>query len=143
YKTDIVGPMRPNQLIPAISGSTYQFNASTYSVAENSGEAVITVTRLGGAAGQATVFYSTAEGTALDGLDYSGTSGMLMWGDGETTPATFTVPIFDDAVHQGERYFLVNLSNASGAAVGNPNAATVTIFDNEIPPGITNQPVSI
>ena len=44
---------------------TLQFSAATYSVAENGGNATITVTRTGGSAGAVGVTFATSNGTAM------------------------------------------------------------------------------
>src|SRR6185436_14362624 len=60
-----------------------QFSADVFSAAENSGSAVITVSRSGGTAGGATISYATSDGTAT-AQDYTFASGVLTFGPGET-----------------------------------------------------------
>src|SRR5213076_1638934 len=61
------------------SGGVLQFSSATYSVNEGvlSGKAVIKVTRSGGSASGVTVNYSTGDGTATAGSDYTAKSGTL------------------------------------------------------------------
>ncbi len=113
---------------------TLQLSATTYSVNENGGSVTITATRTDGSAGAATVNYATANGTALAGSDYTTNSGLLNWADGDTTSKTFTVTILDDAVYEGNETFTVNLSGVTGASLGSPASATVTMVDDEPPP---------
>jgi YD repeat-containing protein len=110
---------------------TLQFSASTYTVAENGGSLTITVTRANGSSGPATVNYATSNGTAESGSDYTTTSGTLTWTNGDASNRTFSVPILDDANVEGSQTFSVTLSGATGATVGSPNPATVTITDFE------------
>ena len=57
------------------SPGTLQFSAAAYTVAENGGSATITVSRTGGATGTVTVHFSTSDGTATAGSDYTAASG--------------------------------------------------------------------
>src|SRR5215467_5843009 len=122
-----------NALLTVLTPGTVQFDTLAYTVPENAGQAVITITRSGGAFGPANVSYSTADASAVASVDYSATTGMVAWADGDMAPKSFTVPIIDDMIHQGDRYFLVNLGSPTGVSLGNPSTATVTIMDNELP----------
>jgi Calx-beta domain len=74
-----------------------QFVATDYSVGELDGAATITVTRIGGPSGDATVDYLASGGSALDGTDYVATSGTLTFAAGQKT-ATLPVTILDEGV---------------------------------------------
>jgi uncharacterized delta-60 repeat protein len=76
------------------------------------------------------VHYSTADGTALAGLDYTAVSGTLVFTNGIATN-TFTVPILNNSLVMGDRTFTVSLSNPTppGQLVP-PSVQTVTIIDN-------------
>ncbi|MBI2441794.1 MAG: right-handed parallel beta-helix repeat-containing protein [Lentisphaerae bacterium] len=113
---------------------TIQFERSSYSVNEDAGTVMLTVTRTGGSAGLATVEFATAAGTALAGLDYTSQSGTLTWPDGDTSSKTITLSITDDSMDENDETFTVTLSNVTGADLGSPDVATVTIVDNDIPP---------
>ena len=52
-------------------GGTIQFSAATYSVGEGPRNATIVLTRTGGTGGGATIDYSTSNGTAVAGTDYT------------------------------------------------------------------------
>ena len=111
-----------------------QLSSATYSVNENGGTVTITAARTGGSYGSASVNYATANGTAAAGSDYTSKSGTLNWSDGDSASKTFTVSITDDSTYEGNETFVVNLSGASGASLGTPSTATITINDNETPP---------
>ncbi|MEQ1851491.1 MAG: Calx-beta domain-containing protein, partial [Chthoniobacteraceae bacterium] len=86
------------------------------SVNEETGTATFTVT-LSAASGQVVdVNYATVDGTALDTLDYTGTSGMLSFAIGETSK-TITVPILDDAIFENSEQFFVTLSGPVNALI--------------------------
>src|SRR4051812_20450431 len=65
--------------------------------------ATITVTRAGGSDGTVAVGFSTSDGSATAGTDYSAVSGLLTVGPGVVTQS-FSVPILDDG---GGRYHIV------------------------------------
>ena len=113
---------------------TVQFSSASYGVDENTGGIMVTVMRSGGDAGQVTVDYATADGTALAGEDYQGNAGTLTFLDGETS-RTFTVTILDDAVHEADESLTLTLGNPGGGAVlGSPTSAVLTILDNDPAP---------
>ena len=109
--------------------SSVQFNATEYRVTEGAGSVQLTVTRSSGT-GAASVDFQTVDGTANDRGDYTTALGTIRFANGETTKS-FNVFITDDAYGEGLENFQVQLSNATGATVGTPSAATVTITSNE------------
>jgi Zn-dependent metalloprotease len=115
-------------------GGTVRLSAATYSVGEAGPTVTITVTRSGGGAPGVSIDYATSSGTATEGEDYTGRSGTLTFGSGVTS-RTFTVPITNDALTEGNETFDVTLSNPQGASLvlGSPAAAVVTIVDDDLP----------
>jgi serine protease AprX len=108
-----------------------QLSAASYSAAEDGGSVTVTVTRSSGSAGAVTVDYSTANVTATAGEDYQPASGTLSFLDGETA-RTFMVTILDDALVEGDENLALLLSNPTGGAtLGTPDAASLTILDND------------
>jgi hypothetical protein len=98
------------------------------SVEEDAGKAILTVTRQGANGGTATVAYATADGSAKAAKDYTAKSGTVNFGPGETTKRV-EIAVSADKVKEGDETYTVALSNASGAALGAPRTATVTIHD--------------
>src|SRR4029077_1392120 len=122
---------------PTQQPGTLQFDSAGYSVNENGGTATITVTRTGGSDGPVSVDYATSNGTATAGSDYTTASGTLNFAAGETSK-TFTVPITNDTLVEGDETVNLTLSNPSGGAtLGSQNTATLTIHDDDVagPPG--------
>lgn len=120
---------------PAPQPGTLVLAAGSYSVAENGGSVQLSVLRSGGSDGVVTVQYATADGSAVAGSDYAAASGTLTLADGQTS-AGFIVNITDDNDYEGDENFTVVLSNpGGGASLGAPGNATVTIGDNDSPPG--------
>ena len=81
------------------------------------------------ATGTVTVDYTTADGTAAAGADYTGTSGTLTFDPGETEK-TVNVPVLDDAHDDDEETLTLTLSNASGARIRD-GEATGTIENSD------------
>jgi sugar lactone lactonase YvrE len=118
-----------------------QFNSPTYSVAENAGNAIITITRTG-SAGTATVLFSTSNGTASS-ADYGPVSQTVTFNSGEITK-TVSVPIMNDTTNEPNETVNLALSNVTGAAqLGSPSTAVLTINDNDPQPGISIGDASI
>ena len=114
-----------------INPGVVAFNADAFSVNEPAGAATITVKRTIGATGAARVNYSVNGGMAVAGCDYTAVSGTLSWADGDMTPKTFTVPIANDVFDENDEAINLTLSNASGASLGTPSTAALTITDDD------------
>ena len=87
----------------------------------------VRVARSGGSDGVATVDYSTADGTALAGSDYTAVNGTLTWPDGLSGNRTISITIIDDGMLEPSESFTVMLSNPSVATLGANSLATVNI----------------
>ena len=119
---------------PPPSAGTLQFSSPTYAVAENDGNATITVVREGGTAGTVSVNYATSDGSATAGPDYTATTGTLVFEPDEASK-TFTVPITnDDTPEPDEKVNLTLSAPAGGASLGTQATAVLTIIDEQGPP---------
>ena len=76
-----------------------------------------------------TANFSTQDGTATSGSDYTATSGLLTFNPGETSKQ-IPVTILSDLLAESTENFQVVLSNISGATNSSPSA-TGTITDND------------
>jgi azurin len=111
----------------AATGSL-QFSGATYSVSQSGGNVTLTVDRTGGSTGAISVAYATSNGTAVAGTDYTAESGTLDWASGNTSAQTVEIPISDATPFAGSKAFTVTLTDpSSGATLGSPSSATVTI----------------
>ncbi|MDJ0660362.1 MAG: Ig-like domain-containing protein, partial [Crocosphaera sp.] len=109
------------------------FSTATYEVVEDNNTAQITIIREDGSDGEVTVDYSTSDGTATAGEDYTAVSGTLTFNDGESVK-TITIPINNDSDVEADESFTITLSNPTGGAVlDTENTATITITDTDIP----------
>ncbi len=87
-------------------------------MAGGTANAIFTVTLSSAASSDITVNYTTADGTAIAGTDYTTTSGTLTIPAGSTT-GTISVPVINNpSVSSGTKTFSVVLSGASGATLG-------------------------
>jgi len=113
------------------------FSAVAYSVNENAGSLRIYVNRSGDATGSVSVAFSTVNGTATAGADYTATNGNLSWGIGILTSNYFDVVIHDNDIYEGNKTFTASLSGPNGGLLGFPSITTITIQDNEpLPPDL-------
>ncbi|MEK6568052.1 MAG: Calx-beta domain-containing protein, partial [Candidatus Omnitrophota bacterium] len=120
---------------PAQTG-TIAFSSATYSRSEGYTSATITVTRSAGSDGAASIQYSTTDGSATSGQDYTSTSGSLNWADGVSANRTFTIPITADTIDEPNETVNLTLTNATGASLGTLASAVLTINDNDNPPTV-------
>lgn len=70
------------------------------------------------------------QGVAYARCDYATSIDTITFAAGESTKSFF-VPIIDDGHVENPETFQMTLSNASGATLGSPISATVTISDND------------
>jgi hypothetical protein len=128
-----VSRMTPD-LLGAANAGTLQFSAATYTVNEGNTTAQIVVNRSGGTDGAVSVSYSTSNGTATAGSDYTAASGTLSWANGDGAPKTIAIDIQDDALEEADETVMLALSNATGGAtIGSQATASLTITDNDAP----------
>jgi len=113
----------------ADAGLSFTTNAST--VYKNAGSVVIPVVCSNPGLEPLSVNYSTADGTATHGVDYVTTTGTLVFTGGVGTN-TFSVPILNNGLLNGNHTFTVSLSNPTPMPPGQlvpPITNQVTIID--------------
>jgi len=124
-----------------------QLSASAYSIVEGSsvtttgpagkkpasgGKVTITVARVGGSHGAASVLVGETKGTAKPGTDFLlPKTNVLKWKDGDDDPKTIQIPLVNDKTPEKDETFTVSLSKATGATLGTPTKAKVTIKDDD------------
>ncbi len=117
-----------------------QFVSDSVTVNETDGSITVFVERVGGSDGVVAVNYSTSttaeENGAIDGEDFTGSSGELVWDDGEITPQPVTVTILNDSIAEQAEIFFLSLSGATPFGdeiqLGTNNQVTVTINPDQI-----------
>jgi len=111
-------------------------------VIEDIGLVTITVLRKGGTLGNLTVDYTTIDGTATAGQDYTSISGSLTFSNGETTK-TLQIPIIDDAVTEPDETFTLVLRASNLETLGAPATLVVTLQDRSTVPAISANAVPV
>lgn len=124
-------PPTCTDLFPANGVGVMRFRQLTFDVSEDAGSLTIVVERVGGNTGAATVAYHTTAGTAIAATNYTTTTGTLSWADGEFGKKSFNVPILAAAGDDDGKQFTVVIDTPTGAALGTPATATVTILDTD------------
>jgi hypothetical protein len=116
FAVDLTGTDVGNQNTAGLTihdTSLLQFNAASYGAAAGASSLTLTVTRSGSTTGTATVHYTTSDQSA---------AGTLTFGPGSTSQS-FTIPAVPTPAGQTTIY----LGSPTGAALGNPYSATLTI----------------
>jgi outer membrane autotransporter protein len=117
------------------------FLAAEVSVAEGDGQAVLTLTRTGGTAGEVSVDYATVDGTAIAGEDYVAASGTVTWADGDGENKTIVIDLIPDAEEGEPRDFTVILTSITGnAQFGEIREVNVVITDSPLARDIAGIP---
>ena len=110
------------------------FNPTNYVVYEGATNVGISVTRIGGLSGTATVLLNTSNGTATAGTDYLGLTNYLVTFLNGVSNQTVLIPINTDTNVESAETVRVTLSNPNGAIMGTASNATVTILDQSLAP---------
>ena len=126
------------------------FAQTNFIAIDTSNSVTISVLRTNGSFGPINVFYYTANGTAISGVNYTGsptpTSKTELVFNGGTGPnaniATFTIPITPQSTVQNTKSFKIFLANPNPTGVFDtnippvlPTNATVTIIDGNFQAG--------
>jgi len=94
------------------SSGTVQFKQNNLTVSETSGQAVMKVSRVGGSDGTLSVNFTTVDGTALAGTNYTAVSGTLTWLSGDTTDKVIAIPLTNTKTfYEVDKTFNVTLTS--------------------------------
>ncbi len=127
---------------PVSSGGILSFTTTGTTVSEAGPNQTLAVRRTGAFSGSVSITWTTANGTALAGSDYTARTGTLTWANGDsankiiavgpTVVAGNHIPVTNDTLYDPAEIFTVSLSNpTNGAGLGTDGLSTVTIADNE------------
>ncbi len=92
--------------------------------------------------GVAFIWAAAANGTAVAGADYTAASGTLTFNPGQTS-RTLPVSVLGDLMDEENETFLVTLSNPKNAALGIKSQGIGTIEDNDPPPVVNINSVTV
>ena len=118
-------------------------DSTTVFVGEAAGSATITAVRTGNTLERVTLEYTANEiggsGAATAGADFmqptfqgKANTGQIVFEIGESEK-TFTIPIVNDTLAEGNETFAVGLQNPSSGTLGTPRTVLVTIVDDDSP----------
>ncbi|PYS93236.1 MAG: TIGR03118 family protein [Acidobacteria bacterium] len=134
----LFGSLKP---VSTFQTSTVQLSGDNFQIGEGGGDIQITVTRTGDVSAAATVNFATFDesqpGHATQKRDYEIAVGTLRFNPGETSK-TFRILLVDDKFVEGDESVDMALVNPTGAGLGSPNMAELTITDNDSAPSTTN-----
>src|SRR6266545_4003750 len=112
-----------------------QFKSANFNLPENGGPAVVTVLLSNAASQPISVVYTTSDGTAVAGADYTTASGTLTFKPGETS-TTFNVPLIDDNLDEPDEIINLTLSSPTNATLGAQATSIRTILDDDPQPSV-------
>lgn len=127
-RTPVTPPFNPETLGPC-GPATPTLVIDDIDVNEGDGTGTFMVLLQPAATTEVTVDYATVDGSALQPNDYTATSGTLTFLAGETMKS-IDVSVQDDMDTESLETFSVQLSNVSGADIGD-NTGLATLFDND------------
>jgi uncharacterized delta-60 repeat protein len=111
-------------------------SATNYASPASSGSITFIVNRTSGSKGSLTVKYATTDGSATNGVDYTGATNTLQWSDGDVSPRPVTIPLASLTTVNSNKQFSVTLSNPTLNGVATPSlfglitSATLTIIND-------------
>ena len=138
--TPVEEPVPPAACVPGPgpnpTAGVLQFSAASYTLAEANTTPTITVTRTGGSVGAVTATFTTSNGSAISGTDYTPVNASVFFADGDAAPRVVTVPIIQDLISiEPDKTVILTLSQPGGcAALGAQSTAALTIRDDDVPP---------
>jgi Calx-beta domain/Domain of unknown function (DUF4114) len=130
-----------NEAQPSLSVTINNQLIKEENIGATANNATFQIQLTGQSATPITVDYTTVNGSAQAGSDFTAATGQLTFAPGSTIPQTVFVPITPDNDVEVDENFTFRLFNANGASLGPP--ATAIIFnDDSIPlPKITINPI--
>ena len=134
-------PVEPAPCVPGPGpdpdAGVIQFSAASYTI-EELGSAVqpVRITRTGGSKGAVTATFTTSDGTAIAGTNYTPVNASVFFADGDAEERLAEISIIQKLL-SGDPSRTVNLtlSQPGGcAALGAQTTAVLTIEDDDVPP---------
>lgn len=98
---------------------------------ESAGSFQVTIERVGFDEGPVSVNWSTADGSAASGVDFSGASGSVGFSDGQTTAEVSLTLLDNDSVDGDNAFFVDLISATNGGNVVSPSRVRIRVRDDE------------
>ena len=118
-------------MIKSLEPGTFSLENPSYIIKESIGKAFIKVERTNGTDGKVEVTWKTTDKTAVNGKDYHGGTGALIFEHGEQVKH-IVIDIIDDKDFEKDETFTVELTGTSdGASLGHIKSAAVTIVNDD------------
>jgi len=118
--------------VAAVAGAgSFRFSTDRVSFPEGASNVSFSIQRYGGTTGNATVKYTTVDGTAKAGTRYNQSAGIVSFADGETVKIILLKFINNLTADPNEVFTVVLSDPTGGAVVGTPGTVTITILDND------------
>lgn len=118
---------------PTGNAGRLQFSTPSVTVAENAGNATVTVTRTEGTAGAINVTVTTNNGSATQPQDYTAVNTTVTFAAGDAAIKTVNIPIANDTTAETGETLTVTLSVPTGnATLGSTSQVLITITDDDI-----------
>ncbi|MDA0919878.1 MAG: hypothetical protein O2945_12485 [Planctomycetota bacterium] len=102
----------------------------------------VTVSLSGPSAAPVSVEFSTADGTAIAGQDYTQRTGSVSFAPGETSRTIVLDVLGDATIESNERFFINLFSPVNGTIVDNQNSVTIS-NDDAVIPNVTVSDITI
>jgi streptogramin lyase len=99
-------------------------------VLESAGTASVNVTLNALPSSNVTVNYATSDGTAVNGWDYTATSGTLTFTPSQDSES-FSVPILNPGITSADVALNLTLTSPTNATLGSPSTASLTIDNTD------------
>ncbi len=100
--------------------------------ADEGGALSFTVTKTGATSQTYWVNWTTADGSAENGSDYTGNSGIMSFTEAETSK-TIVIPTINNVFYEQSEEFYLDLTSASSGAPISVSQGKGTIYDDEVP----------
>lgn len=113
--------------VTAPVNGTIGFSGASFPVDQSRGSVSITAVRMTARKGAMSVTYSTVNGSAIAGTNYTAATGTLKWADGDGSSKTFTVPLNSSHVFTGTKTFVIKLVAGANTILGSHTTATVYV----------------
>ena len=114
---------------------TVQFSSAGYTAEEGVGTVEIQVMLSAPSGHTVSTGYATSSGTAQDGVDFEGASGMLIFQPGVISQ-TFNISLLNDGLDESDEALNLSLYGPVNASLGLPDTAVLTIVDDDDAPTV-------